>query len=109
MDGWKNEDGRRKMEDGRWKMEEGRRKMEEGRWKMEEGRRKMEDGRWKKEEGRWKMEEGRWKKEGSFLKLAMPNAFGSNYQFPLINNQFPKQIGRAPHALSIRNYSTIIS
>jgi len=102
MDGLKNEDGRRKMEERRWKKEDGRRKMEEGRWKKEDGRRKMEDGR-------RKMEEGRWKKEGSFLKLAMPNAFGSNYQFPLINNQFPKQIGRAPHALSIRNYSTIIS
>jgi hypothetical protein len=41
------------------------------------------------------MEERRRKKEESFLKLAMPNAFRPNYQFPMTNNQFPKQIGGA--------------
>jgi len=53
-----------------------------------------------KEEGRRKKEEGRRKKEGSFLKLAMPNAFRPNYQFPMTNNQFAKQIGgglRSPY------------
>jgi hypothetical protein len=60
-----------------------------------DGRRKKEEGRRKKEEGRRKKEEGRRKKEGSFLKLAMPNAFRPNYQFPMTNNQFPKQIGGA--------------
>jgi hypothetical protein len=52
---------------------------------------------WKKEEGRRKKEEGGRKKEESFLKLAMPNAFRSNYQFPMTNYQFPKQIGGALH------------
>jgi hypothetical protein len=47
--------------------------------------------------GRRKKEEGGRKKEESFLKLAMPNAFRSNYQFPMTNNQFPKQIGGALH------------
>jgi hypothetical protein len=42
-----------------------------------------------------KKEEGKRKKEESFLKLAMPNAFRPNYQFPMTNNQFPKQIGGA--------------
>jgi len=47
-------------------------------------------------EVRRKKEEGRRKKEESFLKLAMPNAsFRPNYQFPMTNNQFPKQIGGA--------------
>ncbi|MEG4989507.1 hypothetical protein QUB08_27755 [Microcoleus sp. BR0-C5] len=78
-----------------WKMEDGRWKMEDGRWKMEDGRWKMEDGRWKMEDGRWKEQDGRWKMEGAFLKLAMPNALRPNYQFPMINNQFPKQIGGA--------------
>jgi hypothetical protein len=50
---------------------------------------------WKKEEGKSKKEEGRRKKEESFLKLARPNAFRQNYQFPMTNNQFPKQIGGA--------------
>jgi hypothetical protein len=35
------------------------------------------------------------KKEESLLKLARPNAFWPNYQFPMTNNQFPKQIGGA--------------
>jgi hypothetical protein len=54
------------------------------------------DGR-RKTEGRrnGSKEEGRRKKEESFLKLAMPNAFRPNYQFPMTNNQFPKQIGGA--------------
>jgi len=63
------------------------RKMEEGRWKKEDARRKMQEGRWKMEDGRRKMQEGRWKKEGLFLKLAMPNAFRPNYQFPILNFQ----------------------
>jgi hypothetical protein len=45
--------------------------------------------------GRREKEKGRRKKEGSFLKLSMPNAFRPNYQFPMTNNQFPKQIGGA--------------
>jgi hypothetical protein len=49
----------------------------------------------KNEERRTKNEERRTKNEESLLKLAMPNAFLPNYQFPMTNNQFPKQIGGA--------------
>jgi hypothetical protein len=52
--------------------------------------------------GRMKKEEGRRKKEGSFLKLAMPNAFRPNYQFPMTINQFPKT-NRARTARPIYN------
>jgi hypothetical protein len=45
--------------------------------------------------GRREKEKGRRKKEESFLKLARPYAFRPNYQFPMTNNQFPKQIGGA--------------
>jgi len=51
------------------------------------------------------MEERRRKKQESFLKLARANYQGPmlSAQLPITNSQFPKQIGRAPHALSISN------
>ena len=45
---------------------------------------------WKKEEGRRKKEEGR-----MIPQNRNPNAFRPNYQFPMTNNQFTKQIGGA--------------
>jgi hypothetical protein len=65
---------------------------------MEEGRRKFGNGFAradvtnvsKNEEGRMKKEEGR-----MIPQNRNPNAFRPNYQFPMTNNQFPKEIGGA--------------
>jgi hypothetical protein len=72
-------------------------------------RRKKEEGRRKKEEGKRKKEEGKRKNHSSNSQWPITNVQCFSVQLPITNSQFPKQIGRAPHALSISNYPTIIS
>ncbi|MEG4967576.1 MULTISPECIES: hypothetical protein [unclassified Microcoleus] len=51
----------------------------------------------------WKNEEGKKKNHSSNSQLPITNAQCFSAPLPITNAQFPKQIGRAPHALSISN------